>query len=221
MLVRKFTATTSLGLGAVLLSFSVPAIANATVDIGPGTVGAAATTDTPTEPTISPLPTDPTTSPEPTEPTATFPTIIPTKPKPTDPDPTTPTQPLPTATPPRPTTPRATLPVQPVKAKPARGVVDDQGNSDPGSDKSDEQGEKSADDPALGDPSDPGAVKPDSAVAPDSATAPQGAGQAPEAGALPNTGADANLTWMAMAGLGLIALGGVLLKRPHLARHRA
>lgn len=215
MFVRKLTATTSLGLGAVLLTLSVPAIANATTDIGPGSVGAAAST-------LPTLPTDLPTTPEPTEPTATFPTIIPTIPKPTDPEPTTPTEPLPTATPPRPTNPRATLdPVQPVKNKPARGVVNDQGKSDPGSDKSDEQGEKSTDDPALGDPSDPGAVKPDNAVAPDSATAPQGAGQAPEAGALPNTGADANLTWMALAGLGLIAFGGVLLKRPHLARHRA
>jgi LPXTG-motif cell wall-anchored protein len=220
MLVRKFTATTSLGLGAVLLSFSVPAIANAAVDVGPDPIGAAAS-GTPILPTFTaPVPTDEPTTPEPTATGPVFTIPEPTIPEPTDPtdpSPTRPTVPVPSVTVPAPTAPGGNVsPVQPVKPKPTRSADKDKGKSDPGSDKSDEQGEKPADDPALGNPSDPGAVKPDSA------TAPQGANQAPQAAAaLPNTGADANLKWMALAGISLIAFGGVLLKRPHLARHRA
>jgi LPXTG-motif cell wall-anchored protein len=213
MLVRKFTATTSLGLGAVLLSFSVPAIANAAVDDGTNPIVTAAD-PTLTLPTI---PTDEPTTPEPTDTEPTFTTPEPTTPEPTRPTATTPAVPVPTTA--APTAPNGVRPpVAPVKPKPTRGAVKDKdkGKSDPGSDRSDEQGEKPADDPALGNPSDPGAVKPDSA------TAPQSANQAPQAAAaLPNTGADANLKWMSLAGIGLIAFGGVLLKRPHLARHRA
>jgi LPXTG-motif cell wall-anchored protein len=227
MLARKLAATTSIGLGVVMLSFSAPTIASAAADAvsvpAPAGVSAAADTDGPRA--TPDLPIDPPTSQEPEEPEPTFETFpTPTATTPTpDPSPTTPDLPVPEPTRPAPTVRPTFAPIDPVGGRPGnqpgRGqVAEDEGTTDPGADESDEQGEKSnAEDPALGAPEDPqGAVSPDSAVAPQDAAA-----AAPEKGALPNTGADANLTWMALLGACLTVFGGVLLKRPRLPRHRA
>ncbi|MRK00334.1 hypothetical protein GEV27_02245 [Aeromicrobium sp. S22] len=239
---RKIAASGTIGLGLAMVSVALPGIANAadTEEVGASVPAGAPTTaeisaraqalglDIPAdqlagldmddlEALARDLDDDETTAPTPTP--------EPTTPDPTTPDPTIPTPTIPTPTPGDPTTaPTTPAPTSPTRPTPGDSIDpggetgdvesgddstpgDDTGDSDPGSGSSESQGGNtgSSVDPVLG-----------TGVAPQSATAPT---DAPEAGALPDAGSPGQLPVLVL-GLGLIVVGGVLVKRPYAARHR-
>lgn len=246
---RKLAASSTIGLGLAMVSVALPSIANAADTEEPGvSVPAGAPSmaelsaraqalglDIPAD-LLADLDLDDLedlardlAAPDPDldlDPDLELPTPAPTDPSPTTPEPTDPTEPEPTTpTPgdplPSPTTPAPTLPTRPTPGDSADpgtpGDVDsdddstpgdDTGDSDPGSGTSASQGgsQGSNVDPVLG-----------------TGVAPQGLQDAPAPaqakGALPDAGSPGQLPVLAL-GLGLIVVGGVVVKRPYAARHR-
>ncbi|AWB93613.1 hypothetical protein [Aeromicrobium chenweiae] len=219
---RKIAASGTIGLGLAMVSFALPGIANA-ADSDIAAVEAAGEVPAQAQASGLPIPsaaldddddeTTPTPTPSPTLPTMTIPTPSPTTPTPTPGDPTAaPTTPSPTS-PTRPPTPGDGVdPGTPgtVEEDDDSTPGDDTGESDPGSgDSGSQSGDLGSNiDPVLGTGVAPQGLQRD-------ATPPTDSPQAK----LPAAGSPGQLPVLVL-GLGLIVVGGVLVKRPYAARHR-